>query len=171
MYILLLYSGGVRAFGLDCGFTASSLTGCANKIHFVKLFIAKDLQRLLSYARHFCPRTKTSCGSGGNCRWTDQCSGTTKSGLCPGPDGFKCCLSGNPTIPTANCKAHVISAGIKIPNQFPGAVTVKTVPLKRFTQKMSALEAIAAIEGTKGNATSARNTSYYCFEEGEKMGI
>lgn len=105
-------TGGVRAFGLDCGFTASSLTGCANKIYFVKLFIAKDLQRLLSYPRHFCPRTKTSCGSGGNCRWTDQCSGTTKSGLCPGPDGFKCCL------PTTSCKVHVISAGIKIPNQF-----------------------------------------------------
>src|SRR5262245_32198557 len=37
--------------------------------------------------------TKTSCGSGGNCRWTTQCSsGNTQSGLCPGPTDFKCCL-------------------------------------------------------------------------------
>ncbi|KAI9864248.1 MAG: hypothetical protein M1830_006135, partial [Pleopsidium flavum] len=73
--------------------------------------------------------TKTACGSGGNCRWTDQCSGTTQSGLCPGPDTFQCCLAGsgggNPTIPASNCKAHVITAGNRILNQFPGAV--KTV--------------------------------------------
>ncbi|MCJ1363809.1 hypothetical protein MMC16_002918 [Acarospora aff. strigata] len=85
----------------------------------------------------FCPNdpddiqccTKTSCGSGGNCRWTDQCSGTTQAGLCPGPDTFKCCLSGgsttNPTIPAYKCQAHVISAGNTILNQFPGQV--KTV--------------------------------------------
>lgn len=37
--------------------------------------------------------TKTSCSSGGNCRWTSQCSsGNTASGFCPGPNGFKCCL-------------------------------------------------------------------------------
>lgn len=34
---------------------------------------------------------KTACGSGGNCRWTSQCSGTTATGLCPGPANFKCC--------------------------------------------------------------------------------
>ncbi|KAJ9653836.1 hypothetical protein H2201_009091 [Coniosporium apollinis] len=34
--------------------------------------------------------TKTSCGSGGNCRWTSQCTtGNTASGLCPGPADFK----------------------------------------------------------------------------------
>ncbi|KAI9677667.1 MAG: hypothetical protein M1817_006622 [Caeruleum heppii] len=86
----------------------------------------------------FCPNdpdnirccTKGSCGSGGNCRWTDQCSGTTQTGLCPGPNDFKCCLAGgggggggsNPTIPTSNCKAHVVSAGKTILNQFPGKV-------------------------------------------------
>ncbi|KAG8783600.1 hypothetical protein FRC19_003703 [Serendipita sp. 401] len=39
--------------------------------------------------------TKTSCGGGGgNCRWTDQCGAKhhTVSGLCPGPNGFKCCV-------------------------------------------------------------------------------
>ncbi len=42
--------------------------------------------------------TKTSCksGSGGNCRWTKQCSsGKTATGFCPGPANFKCCLPGS----------------------------------------------------------------------------
>jgi len=55
-----------------------------------------------SYISDACPDTpddvkcctKTSCGSGGNCRWTSQCSGSTVSNLCPGPTDFKCCLSG-----------------------------------------------------------------------------
>jgi len=38
--------------------------------------------------------TKASCSSGGNCRWTNQCSGSSASGFCPGPSDFKCCLSG-----------------------------------------------------------------------------
>lgn len=38
--------------------------------------------------------TKSSCGSGGDCRWTSSCSGTTLSGQCPGPSTFKCCISG-----------------------------------------------------------------------------
>ncbi|KAL8718363.1 MAG: hypothetical protein Q9225_004489 [Loekoesia sp. 1 TL-2023] len=48
----------------------------------------------------FCPNdpadvkccTKSSCGSGGDCRWTSSCSGTTLSGQCPGPTSFKCCV-------------------------------------------------------------------------------
>ncbi|KAI5842770.1 hypothetical protein BZA05DRAFT_411804 [Tricharina praecox] len=80
----------------------------------------------------FCPNdpvgiqccTKTSCGSGGNCRWTSQCTGTPVSNLCPGPADFKCCQpsGGNPTIPTSNCKSHVVTNGYKILNQFPGKV-------------------------------------------------
>ena len=35
--------------------------------------------------------TKPACGSGGNCRWTSECSGSTVSNLCPGPASFKCC--------------------------------------------------------------------------------
>jgi hypothetical protein len=46
---------------------------------------------------------KTSCASGGNCRWTSQCSGSSQSGLCPGPANFKCCTegsSGDPAPPS-----------------------------------------------------------------------
>lgn len=35
--------------------------------------------------------TKPSCGSGGNCRFTSSCSGTTVANLCPGPANFMCC--------------------------------------------------------------------------------
>lgn len=40
--------------------------------------------------------TKPSCGDGGNCRWIADCTGTSQSGLCPGPADFKCCLAGPP---------------------------------------------------------------------------
>ena|ERR1700722_5871360 len=48
----------------------------------------------------FCPQdpedirccTKTACGDGGSCKWVSECSGTTVTGLCPGPDDFKCCI-------------------------------------------------------------------------------
>ncbi|KAI9841233.1 MAG: hypothetical protein M1837_000898 [Sclerophora amabilis] len=84
----------------------------------------------------FCPNdpdnirccTKTSCGSGGNCRFTSTCNGKPRAGLCPGPASFQCCEpsggggggGGSPTIPTNKCKAHVISAGKTIVNKFPG---------------------------------------------------
>lgn len=76
--------------------------------------------------------TKTSCGTGGNCRFTNQCtSGNTLTGLCPGPDNFKCCLPGtggggggdNPTnpnypapdIPTVGaCKRTAVEGAQKI---------------------------------------------------------
>jgi len=41
--------------------------------------------------------TKPSCqraAESGDCRWTEQCSGTTLPGLCPGPAGYKCCIAG-----------------------------------------------------------------------------
>ena len=83
--------------------------------------------------------------------WTNQpCSGTFQSGTqfnllhseitsagnhstilctgyCPGPTNFKCCVkspSGIPKIPEHNCKRHVIDAGYKILNKFPGYVKV-----------------------------------------------
>ncbi|KAL8922151.1 MAG: hypothetical protein Q9208_005346 [Pyrenodesmia sp. 3 TL-2023] len=51
----------------------------------------------------FCPNdptdvkccTKPSCGSGGNCRFTSSCTGTTLAGQCPGPTDFKCCVPTN----------------------------------------------------------------------------
>lgn len=54
-----------------------------------------------SYISNACPDqpdnikccTKSSCGSGGSCKWTSKCaSGNTVGGLCPGPSDFKCCL-------------------------------------------------------------------------------
>ena len=52
-----------------------------------------------SFRSGFCPNDpdnvkcciKPECGSGGNCRFTSSCSGTSQSGLCPGPADFKCC--------------------------------------------------------------------------------
>ncbi|KAF2254933.1 hypothetical protein BU26DRAFT_475483 [Trematosphaeria pertusa] len=55
-----------------------------------------------SFISNACPGTpddikccvKTSCASGGNCRWTSQCSGsglTSQPGFCPGPTNFQCC--------------------------------------------------------------------------------
>jgi hypothetical protein len=42
--------------------------------------------------------TKPSCqraAQSGDCRWTDQCDGgkTILTGLCPGPAGYKCCVT------------------------------------------------------------------------------
>jgi hypothetical protein len=76
--------------------------------------------------------TKTSCGSGGNCRWTSQCSsGNTLSGLCPGPTDFKCCVAGGgggsgypaPAIPAVGaCKAAAVSGAQKVVAAHPGKV-------------------------------------------------
>ncbi|PFH49316.1 glycoside hydrolase family 24 protein [Amanita thiersii Skay4041] len=73
----------------------------------------------------FCPNdptdvrccVKTSCGSGGNCRWTSQCaSGNTVSGLCPGPSDFKCCLPSGCAPPPVN------SATMSLIERFEGFV-------------------------------------------------
>ena len=73
--------------------------------------------------------TKTSCGSGGNCRWTSQCSGNTLTGLCPGPVDFKCCVPGGsggyppPAIPAVGaCKAPAVEGARKVVNAHPGKV-------------------------------------------------
>lgn len=41
--------------------------------------------------------TKPRCGDAGNCRWTKDCKGTPKPGLCPGPADFQCCIPDQPT--------------------------------------------------------------------------
>ncbi len=69
-----------------------------------------------------------SCGSGGTCRFTSSCSGTTQTGLCPGPTDFKCCLpsgGGSSSVPwpKANCQATAINSGERILAQFPGKVS------------------------------------------------
>ena len=64
-----------------------------------------------SYISNACPGTpdnikcctKPSCGSGGNCRWTSQCSsGLTTPNLCPGPTDFNCCLPKSTSPPPAS---------------------------------------------------------------------
>lgn len=75
--------------------------------------------------------TKPSCGSGGNCRWTSQCSGTTVSNLCPGPVGFKCCEPSTspaghyptPAFPAVGaCKKKAVDGAKKIVAGNPGQV-------------------------------------------------
>ncbi|KAJ9642943.1 hypothetical protein H2199_004465 [Coniosporium tulheliwenetii] len=75
--------------------------------------------------------TKTSCGSGGNCRWTSQCTtGNTASGLCPGPADFKCCLPKSstggfppPAIPPVGaCRQTAVDGARKIVAAFPGKI-------------------------------------------------
>jgi hypothetical protein len=79
--------------------------------------------------------TKPSCGTGGNCRWTSQCSsGNTLTGLCPGPADFKCCVPGGgggggggpfaaPAIPSVGaCKAAAVSGAQKVVAGNPGKV-------------------------------------------------
>lgn len=76
--------------------------------------------------------TKTSCGSGGNCRFASSCSGNTLSGLCPGPADFKCCVAGTsppsggfpaPRIPSVGaCKANAVNGAQKVVNAHPGEV-------------------------------------------------
>ncbi|KAL8702354.1 MAG: hypothetical protein Q9224_000001 [Gallowayella concinna] len=79
--------------------------------------------------------TKSSCGSGGNCRFTSQCSTTTLTDLCPGPADFKCCVPGGttpgggtggyptPRIPSVGaCKAPAVGGAQKVVAGNPGAV-------------------------------------------------
>ncbi|KAL0944968.1 D-alanyl-D-alanine carboxypeptidase [Colletotrichum truncatum] len=75
--------------------------------------------------------SKSSCGSGGNCRWASDCAGTSASNQCPGPAQFKCCSStaggfggyGAPTIPPVGaCKAVAVDGAKKIVAAFPGRV-------------------------------------------------
>lgn len=74
--------------------------------------------------------TKASCGSGGSCKWTSDCTGSTQSGLCPGPSNFMCCLgtgSGGgfptPSIPAVGaCKASAVNGARAVVNAFPGKV-------------------------------------------------
>ncbi|KAK1954743.1 hypothetical protein LY78DRAFT_729611 [Colletotrichum sublineola] len=75
--------------------------------------------------------TKSPCGSGGNCRWTSDCAGTTASNQCPGPSTFKCCSSSAsgfggysaPSIPSVGaCQQVAVDGAKKIVAAFPGRV-------------------------------------------------
>lgn len=84
-----------------------------------------------SFRSGFCPDDasdvkcciKPDCGTGGNCRWTSQCSGSSQAGLCPGPADFKCCLEspGDPSDGGATSTSHDLSAnGVKFIEKFEG---------------------------------------------------
>lgn len=93
-----------------------------------------------SYISNACPGTpndikcctKTSCGTGGNCRFDSQCSTSTLTGLCPGPASFKCCVPGGgtssgpyptPSYPAVGaCKAASVSGAHKVVDGNPGKV-------------------------------------------------
>ncbi|KAI4152774.1 MAG: hypothetical protein LQ341_000639 [Variospora aurantia] len=75
--------------------------------------------------------TKTSCGSGGNCRFANTCPTSTLTGLCPGPADFKCCVPGGggsggyptPRIPSVGaCKAPAVNGAQKVVGAHPGEV-------------------------------------------------
>ena len=40
-----------------------------------------------------CTKNCSGAGGSGSCKWSSTCSGTTLSGLCPGPSDFKCCIT------------------------------------------------------------------------------
>ncbi|KAI8216905.1 hypothetical protein K4K53_009713 [Colletotrichum sp. SAR 10_77] len=75
--------------------------------------------------------TKASCGSGGNCRFTSDCAGTSVANQCPGPSTFKCCDSsasgfggyGAPnTLTVGACKSVAVNGAKKIVAAFPKRV-------------------------------------------------
>lgn len=77
--------------------------------------------------------TKASCsnGSGGNCRWTSDCAGSTASNQCPGPSQFKCCSStasgfggyDAPKLPAVGaCKSVAVSGARKVVAAWPGRI-------------------------------------------------
>lgn len=66
---------------------------------------------------------KPDCGSGGNCRWTSQCSGSSQTGLCPGPADFQCCVGSDGGSPGdgGTSTSHDLSAdGVKFIEKFEG---------------------------------------------------
>ena len=40
-----------------------------------------------------CTKNCSGGGGSGSCKWASTCTGTTLSGLCPGPTDFKCCIT------------------------------------------------------------------------------
>lgn len=70
-----------------------------------------------TYASGYCPNDpatvkccyKSACSSGGSCKWSNQCSGSTASGFCPGPSDFKCCLPATTGVTTSSNKLAVAS--------------------------------------------------------------
>ncbi|KAI9172540.1 hypothetical protein HJFPF1_02045 [Paramyrothecium foliicola] len=75
--------------------------------------------------------TKPACGSGGNCRWTSDCAGTSSAGLCPGPSQMQCCSSpaqgfggyAAPRIPAVGaCRSVSVAGANRFVSAFPGRI-------------------------------------------------
>lgn len=102
------------------------------RFHCILLRKAILIRNLLGLPADIRCCTKASCGSGGNCRFSNTCaSGNTLTGLCPGPTEFKCCLPGTspaggfppPRIPAVGaCKATAVSGAQKTVSGLPGKV-------------------------------------------------
>jgi len=68
--------------------------------------------------------------AGGNCRWQSDCAGKSESGLCPGPDQFKCCDSasngfggyGDPKEHYGRCQQVAINGAKAIIRAWPKRV-------------------------------------------------
>ncbi|KAF2752095.1 hypothetical protein M011DRAFT_454933 [Sporormia fimetaria CBS 119925] len=73
-----------------------------------------------SYIHNACPGTpdnikcctKPSCqraAQSGDCRWVDSCPGTVLTGLCPGPAGYRCCVTGGAPAPGSNLGQKILA--------------------------------------------------------------
>ncbi|MCJ1270389.1 hypothetical protein MMC22_010286 [Lobaria immixta] len=98
---------------------------------------------------------KPDCGTGGNCRWTSQCSGSSQTGLCPGPADFQCCVESDGGSPGdgGTSTSHDLSAnGVKFIEKFEGwsadfyddSAGVKTIGYGHACQPASACDSINA---------------------------
>lgn len=98
-------------------------------LHFERVGISSHVTIHPTHLPTRCPGTaanikccvKPKCASGGSCKWSSQCGGTTQSGLCPGPANFKCCtpkpskpvkgnLPGLSSVQTRNARAIIARA-------------------------------------------------------------
>ena len=137
--IVLFCLSVARAYNFERRATDSPCTGSGDAPG-VCIATGSCTSRGGTYISGACPKdpadikccTKTSCGHGGNCRWTSQCSsGNTLPDLCPGQAGFKCCLppSGDGgTFPppkyvtVRRCKQRSMNGAEKIVAGNPGKV-------------------------------------------------
>ncbi|KIM42248.1 glycoside hydrolase family 24 protein [Hebeloma cylindrosporum] len=116
----------------------------------------------------FCPSDPTdvqcctkTCGSGGICRFSNTCSGTTQTGLCPGPSTFLCCLSGS------SCAAPAVNAAtVSLIKQFEGFVAspapdpigLPTVGFGHLCQTTNCAEVPFPFPLTQAEATTLLNS-------------
>ncbi|EDR01741.1 glycoside hydrolase family 24 protein [Laccaria bicolor S238N-H82] len=124
----------------------------------------------------FCPNDPTnvqcctkSCGAGGVCRFTSSCtSGNTVSGLCPGPDNFKCCLPAS-----SGCGAPAVNAAtIALIKKFEGFVAspspdpigLPTVGYGHLCQTKNCAEVPFSFPLTEAEASTLLNSDLKTYE-------